>query len=151
MNKVILLGRLTADPELRQTPNNISVTSFTVAVNRPFTKGAERQADFIDCVAWRNSAEFVSRYFTKGKPILVEGRLQVRSYEDKQGNKRRAYEVVCDNVSFVEGTRPDGSSGTYVAPAAPAAPAPAADTGVAYSNGDVGDFQEVDGYDDLPF
>ena len=103
-----MLGRLTADPELRQTPNNISVTSFTVAVNRPFTKGAERQADFIDCVAWRNSAEFVSRYFTKGKPILVEGRLQVRSYEDKQGNKRRAYEVVCDNVSFVEGTRPDG-------------------------------------------
>ncbi|WP_343253202.1 single-stranded DNA-binding protein [Ligaoa zhengdingensis] len=151
MNKVILLGRLTADPELRQTPNNISVTSFTVAVNRPFTKGAERQADFIDCVAWRNSAEFVSRYFTKGKPILVEGRLQVRSYEDKQGNKRRAYEVVCDNVSFVEGTRPDGPSGTYAAPAAPAAPAPAADTGVAYSNGDVGDFQEVDGYDDLPF
>lgn len=146
-----MLGRLTADPELRQTPNNISVTSFTVAVNRPFTKGAERQADFIDCVAWRNSAEFVSRYFTKGKPILVEGRLQVRSYEDKQGNKRRAYEVVCDNVSFVEGTRPDGSSGTYAAPAAPAAPAPAADTGVAYSNGDVGDFQEVDGYDDLPF
>lgn len=147
-----MLGRLTADPELRQTPNNISVTSFTVAVNRPFTKGAERQADFIDCVAWRNSAEFVSRYFTKGKPILVEGRLQVRSYEDKQGNKRRAYEVVCDNVSFVEGTRPDSPSGTYAAPVAPVvAPAPAADAGVAYSNGDVGDFQEVDGYDDLPF
>ena len=149
MNKVILLGRLTADPELRQTPSNVPVASFTVAVNRPFNKNAaERQADFIDCVAWRNSAEFVSKYFTKGKPILVEGRLQVRSYEDKQGNKRRAYEVVCDNISFVEGApRDNAAPASFAAPPAHAAE-PA---GVAYSSGDAGDFQEVEGYDDLPF
>lgn len=149
MNKVILLGRLTADPELRQTPSNVPVASFTVAVNRPFNKNAaERQADFIDCVAWRNSAEFVSKYFTKGKPILVEGRLQVRSYEDKQGNKRRAYEVVCDNISFVEGAPRDSAApASFAAPPAHAAE-PA---GVAYSSGDAGDFQEVEGYDDLPF
>lgn len=154
MNKVFLLGRLTADPELRQTASNVAVASFTVAVNRPFNRNAaERQADFIDCVAWRNSAEFVSKYFTKGKPILVEGRLQVRSYEDKQGVKRRAYEVVCDNVNFVEGaSRSEGASGSFPAPAAdPSAPNIPANTGVAYSSGDVGDFQEVDSYDDLPF
>jgi len=148
VNKVLLLGRLTADPELRQTQSNVSVASFTVAVNRPFTKGAERQADFIDCVAWRNTADFVCKYFSKGKPILVEGRLQVRSYEDKQGIKRRATEVVCDNVNFVEGApRTEGTS-SYSAPAPAGAPA---DSGVAYSSGDVGDFQEVEGYDDLPF
>lgn len=148
MNKVILLGRLTADPELRQTPSNIPVASFSIAVNRPFNKNAaERQADFIDCVAWRNSAEFVSKYFSKGKPILVEGRLQVRSYEDKQGNKRRAYEVVCDNISFVEGAaKSDTGSAAFSSPPPSAEPA-----GVAYSSGSAGDFQEVEGYDDLPF
>lgn len=152
MNKVILLGRLTADPELRQTPSNISVASFTVAVNRPFSKGAERQADFIDCVAWRNSADFVSKYFSKGKPILVEGRLQVRSYEDKQGVKRRAYEVVCDNVSFVEGApKTEGAPSSYAPPAPSDEHAPPAQSGVAYSSGSAGDFQEVEGYDDLPF
>lgn len=149
MNKVLLLGRLTADPELRQTQNNISVASFTVAVNRPFVKGAERQADFIDCVAWRNTAEFVCKYFNKGKPILVEGRLQVRSYEDKQGIKRRATDVVCDNVNFVEGAAKNEGTSSYSAPE-PSSSAHT-DSGVAYSSGDVGDFQEVDGYDDLPF
>ena len=149
MNKVILLGRLTADPELRQTPSNVPVASFTVAVNRPFNKNAaERQADFIDCVAWRNSAEFVSKYFAKGKPILVEGRLQVRSYEDKQGVKRRAYEVVCDNVNFVEGAPKNEGAPAY---SAPAMPSESPSAGVAYSSGDAGDFQEVEGYDDLPF
>ena len=151
MNKVILLGRLTADPELRQTPSNVPVASFTVAVNRPFNKNAaERQADFIDCVAWRNSAEFVSKYFAKGKPILVEGRLQVRSYEDKQGVKRRAYEVVCDNVNFVEGAAKNEGAPAYSAPSPSSFDAPAS-AGVAYSSGDAGDFQEVEGYDDLPF
>lgn len=149
MNKVILLGRLTADPELRQTPSNLSVASFTVAVNRPVSKGNERQADFIDCVAWRNTADFVCKYFNKGKPILVEGKLQVRNYEDKQGNKRRAYEVVCDNINFVEGApKNEGAAPSYSAPALSNAPA---DSGVAYSSGDAGDFQEVEGYDDLPF
>lgn len=135
MNKVFLLGRLTADPEPRQTQNNISVASFTVAVNRPFTKGAERQADFIDCVAWRAQADFLCKYFTKGKPILVEGRLQARSYEDKQGIKRRTTEVICDNVSFVEGSKSEGKSID--------APEPA----------DTGSFTDApqDSYDDLPF
>ncbi|MCI5801390.1 MAG: single-stranded DNA-binding protein [Oscillospiraceae bacterium] len=153
MNKVFLLGRLTADPELRQTASNISVTSFTVAVNRPYTKGAERQADFIDVVAWRQSAEFVCRYFQKGKPILVEGRLQVRDYTDKNGNKRRVYEVQADNVSFVEGAGNGGNTGgaspSYNnSPSPSAAPEP---SGVAYSSGDAGDFEEVGGFDDLPF
>lgn len=103
MNKIFLLGRLTKDPELRQTQAGISVAAFTIAVNRPYTKGKEKQADFIDCVAWRGTADFVCKYFAKGAPILAEGSLQVRSYEDKQGVKRRVFEVVCDNVSFVDG------------------------------------------------
>lgn len=152
MNKVFLLGRLTADPELRQTASNISVTSFTVAVNRPYVKGAERQADFIDVVAWRQSAEFVCRYFQKGKPILVEGRLQVRDYTDKNGNKRRAYEVQADNVSFVEGAGNGGGGNTSPSYGnSPSPSVPSENTGVAYSSGDTGDFEEVGGFDDLPF
>lgn len=149
MNRVILLGRLTADPELRQTQSNISVASFSVAVNRPFVKGAERQADFINCVAWRNTADFLCKYFTKGKPILIEGRLQIRNYEDKQGQKRTAAEVVCDNVSFVEGApKTEGGAG-YSAPAQPHSESP--ESGAAYASGAASDFQEVEGYDDLPF
>ncbi|MEF9853774.1 MAG: single-stranded DNA-binding protein [Hydrogenoanaerobacterium sp.] len=152
MNKVFLLGRLVADPELRQTQSNISVASFRVAVNRPYTKGAERTADFIDCVAWRNSADFLCKCFTKGKPILLEGRLQIRSYEDKQGQKRTAAEVVCDNISFVEGSsKADGASGNYTPPAQASSPAPATESGAAYASGAASDFQEVEGYDDLPF
>ena len=98
-NKVILIGNLTADPELKQTPSGISVCSFTIAVNRKMAKNGE--CDFINIQAWRQTAEFVSRYFKKGKPILVCGQLQTRQYEDKQGNKRTATEVVADEVSFV--------------------------------------------------
>ena len=148
-NKVIIMGRLTADPELRQTPNNISVTSFTVACDRAYSKSAERQTDFIDCVAWRSTAEFVCRYFQKGKPILVEGRLQVTNYTDKNGEKRRRYEVVADNVHFVDGSRNNnsGDSGNpFCAPAANGA-----NTGVAYSSGNTEDFEEISGLDDLPF
>lgn len=146
-NKAIIMGRLTADPELRQTPSNISVTSFTVACDRSFSKGAERQTDFIDCVAWRNTAEFVCRYFQKGKPILVEGRIQVTSYTDKNGEKRRRYEVVADNVNFVVGSKNDsGDSGNTFS-----APANNANTGVSFSSGNTEDFEEVGGLDDLPF
>ena len=105
LNKVILMGRLVADPELRQTPNGVSVCAFRIAVDRAYS-GKEKQADFIDIVAWRQSAEFVSKYFSKGKMIIVEGSIQTRNYEDRNGNKRTAVEVVADNVQFGE---PKGS------------------------------------------
>ena len=100
-NKVILIGNMTADAELKQTTGGVSVCSFTIAVNRRFTKDGEQSCDFITVQAWRQSAEFVARFFTKGKPILVCGQLQVRSWTDKDGNKRYATEVVADEVSFV--------------------------------------------------
>lgn len=101
LNRVILMGRITHDLELRTTQSGLSVLSFVVAVDRSFVKqGEERQSDFIDCVAWRQQAEFINRYFSKGRMIAVEGTLQTRSYEDKNGNKRKAVEVVVDNVSF---------------------------------------------------
>ena len=98
-NKVILIGNLTADPELKQTPSGLSVCSFTIAVNRKMAKNGE--CDFFNIETWRQTAEFVSRYFKKGKPILVCGQLQTRQWEDKQGNKRTVTEVVADEVSFV--------------------------------------------------
>lgn len=147
-NKAILIGRLTADPELRQTPNGVSVASFSIAVNRSFTsKGGERQTDFIDIVAWRQTAEFVCRYFAKGKLILIEGSIQTRQYTDKQGNNRRAWEVVADSAHFAESKNASaGQSGggdTY----RQEAPAPAP----AYSSGSVDDFMEIDDDGDLPF
>lgn len=102
INKAILMGRLTADPELRQTPSGTSVCTFTVAVNRPYRADKEQQADFIEVVAWKGAAEFVSRYFSKGKMIIVEGSIQTRGYEDRNGNKRKAVEVVANNVQFGE-------------------------------------------------
>lgn len=104
MNTIIIMGRLTADPELRQTQSGLSVTSFTVAVDRSFVKqGEERQTDFINVVAWNKTAEFVSKWFTKGQMIAVQGSLQIRSYEDKEGKKRTAAEVIANNVSFCGG------------------------------------------------
>ena len=100
-NKVILIGNLTADPELKQTQGGISVCSFTIAVNRRFTKDGEQSCDFINIQAWRHQAEFVSKYFNKGKPILVCGQLQTRNWTDKDGNKRYATEVVAEELSFV--------------------------------------------------
>lgn len=100
-NKVILIGNLTSDPELKQTTSGISVCSFGIAVNRKRTKDGEQACDFITIQAWRQQAEFVSRYFKKGKPILICGQIQTRSYTDKQNNKRTAVEVVADEVSFV--------------------------------------------------
>lgn len=100
LNKAILMGRLTADPELRHTQNNIPVTSFTLAVDRTF--GQDKQTDFLDIVAWRNTAEFVSKWFRKGMLMAVSGRIQTRTWEDKQGNKRKSVEVVADEAFFAE-------------------------------------------------
>lgn len=107
LNKVILIGNLVADPELKKTPNGVSVTSFRIAIGRRFTRDGEApQADFIDIVAWRNTAEFVTQYFNKGKPILVCGSIQSRNWTDQNGQKRYTVEVVADEVSFVE-RKPD--------------------------------------------
>ena len=113
LNHITIMGRLTRDPELRRTGSGIAVASFTVAVDRDFggRDGGERETDFIDCVAWRQTGEFVSKYFTKGRMIVVSGRLQIRSWTDKDGNKRRTAEVVADNVYFGESKRSsEGSS-----------------------------------------
>jgi single-strand DNA-binding protein len=152
LNVAVLMGRLVADPELRQTPNGVSVTSFTLAVDRSYVKsGAERQTDFIDIVAWRNTAEFVCKYFRKGQLMAVQGSIQTRSYTDKEGNKRKAFEIVADNVHFAESKR-DGASGTghFAGPENNSAnqmekPAPA------YSSGNADDFEEIPSDDDLPF
>ena len=104
MNHIVLMGRLTRDPELRHTPNGIAVASFSLAVDRGFTPrdGGERQTDFIDIVAWRHNAEFVSKYFIKGQMAAVAGRLQIRDWTDKEGNKRKSAEVVAENIYFAE-------------------------------------------------
>lgn len=179
LNVIVLMGRLVADPELRHTPNDIPVCSFRVAVDRNFVaKGSnERQADFIDIVAWRQSAEFVSRYFTKGSMIAVQGSLQTRSYEDKQGNRRTAFEVVADHVSFCGSKRESGGSAyggertsSYEnrAPAYDRGPAfgqdnaggdggfgvptfPADPAPAAFTSGGDNGFEEIMGDDDLPF
>jgi single-strand DNA-binding protein len=107
LNHIVLMGRLVRDPELRRTGNGTPVTSFTLAVDRDFSAGeaGEKETDFIDCVAWRKTAEFVSKYFTKGKMAVASGRLQIRSWNDKEGNKRRTAEVIADNVYFAESKR----------------------------------------------
>ena len=113
LNHITIMGRLTRDPELRRTGSGVAVASFTVAVDRDFggRDGGERETDFIDCVAWRQTGEFVSKYFTKGRMIVVSGRLQIRSWTDKDGNKRRTAEVVADNCYFGDSKR-DGDSGS---------------------------------------
>ena len=113
LNHITIMGRLTRDPELRRTGSGIAVASFTVAVDRDFggRDGGEKETDFIDCVAWRQTGEFVSKYFTKGSMIVVSGRLQIRNWNDKDGNKRRSAEVVADNVYFGESRRSSDSNG----------------------------------------
>jgi single-strand DNA-binding protein len=114
LNVAVLMGRLTKDPELRQTPNGVSVTTFTIAVDRNYTpKGQERQADFIDIVAWRNTAEFVCKYFRKGQLVAVQGSIQTRSYTDRDGNKRKAVEIVADSVHFAESKKDSSNNNTY--------------------------------------
>ena len=116
LNHITIMGRLTRDPELRRTGSGIAVASFTVAVDRDFggRDGGEKETDFIDCVAWRQTGEFVSKYFTKGRMIVVSGRLQIRNWTDKEGNKRRSAEVVADNCYFGDSKREsDGGSASY--------------------------------------
>ena len=117
LNVSVLMGRLVADPELRHTQNDIAVTSFTLAVERAYKSGEDRQADFIDVVAWRNTAEFVCKYFRKGQMMIVQGSIQTRTYEDKNGSKRKAVEVVANNVTFGQ-AKAAGESGGQKAPAA---------------------------------
>ena len=144
LNVVVLSGRLTADPELKTTANGISVCSFSIAVERRFKSGEERQSDFINIVTWRSSAEFVSKYFKKGQMIAIRGPIQTRKYQDKDGNNRTAFEVVADDVQFADFARREGDA----APAAAAAPA----TPASYSNAGAGDFTSIDEVDeDLPF
>ena len=101
LNKIFIMGRLTRDPELRRTPSGTPVTSFSLAVDRDYkSQSGEKETDFIDVVAWRSTAEFVAKYFTKGRMAVVEGRLQIRDWQDKDGNKRTAFEVLADDVSF---------------------------------------------------
>ena len=126
LNHITIMGRLTRDPELRRTGSGVAVASFTVAVDRDMApQGQEKETDFIDCVAWRQTGEFVSKYFTKGRMIVVSGRLQIRSWTDKEGNKRRTAEVVADNCYFGDSKHDDnhgnqgGYGGGYAAPAAP--------------------------------
>ena len=142
LNCAVLMGRLIADPELRTTTNNVSVTSFRIAVDRSFVKpGEERQADFIDIVAWRQTADFVCRYFKKGSMIAVQGSIQTRNYEDKNGNKRTAVEIVADNVSFCGSKSENNSNATSYTPAP---------TNAAQGNFG-GDSEAVEDDDGLPF
>lgn len=147
LNSVILMGRLTADPELRTTTTGRNVCSFAIAVDRSYSKaGEERQTDFINIVAWENTANFVSRYFSKGSMIAIRGELQSRRYEDKTGAKRTAYEVIAREVSFCGSKAETGTTGGSYAPAA-AAPAQAP----AYQTAVPGDFEEITDDEDLPF
>lgn len=148
INNVVIMGRLTADPELRQTPNGIEVTSFSVAVDRGYARqGEERQTDFINCVAWRQSAKFITSYFRKGSMIAITGSIQTRNYEDKTGARRTATEVVVNNASFC-GSKSEtgtGASQSSYAGDTYSAPTPS------YSTGSDSDFEELSGDDDLPF
>lgn len=146
LNTAVIMGRLTADPELRHTPQGLSVTRFTVAVDRSYQKaGTERQTDFIDVVCRRQTADFVTRYFRKGSMIAIEGSIQTGSYE-KDGVRRRTFEIVANNVSFCGEKRDSGSTmqSTY-------APSAGSVQGASYAAGDTGDFEEITGDDDLPF
>ena len=147
LNRIILMGRLTRDPELRHTQTGTAVASFSLAVDRDFRNrdSGEKGVDFIDVVAWRNTAEFVSKYFTKGRMAVVEGRLQIRDWTDREGGKRRSAEVVADNIYFGDSKR-DGETGgaSFSRPAAPA------DYGMPPVGGDqFADLADDDG--ELPF
>ena len=124
LNHITIMGRMTRDPELRRTGSGVAVTSFTLAVDRDFaSNGGEKETDFIDCVAWRQTGEFVDKYFKKGSMAVASGRLQIRSWTDKDGNKRRSAEVVADNVYFGDSKKNESYSGGFTAPAPTGAPA----------------------------
>ncbi len=154
LNVAAIMGRLTADPELRHTPSDVAVTTFTLAVDRSYARqGQERQTDFINVVAWRQTAEFVCKYFTKGQMMAVSGSIQTRNYEDKQGNKRTAFEIVANDVSFTGSKRESGGQQSGYNSPAPSVQKPAAfsEPAPAYSSGSNEDFEEILGDDDLPF
>ncbi len=141
INSVVLMGRLTYDPELRTTPNGISVVRIQLACDRNFQRsGEERKADFIDVTAWRQTAEFISRYFRKGSMIAVEGSIQTENFTDKDGNKRKSVQVVANNVSFCGTKAESGTDSAFNQPAP------------SYASADNSDFEEIiDDDDDLPF
>lgn len=154
LNSVCLMGRLVADPELRTTPSGVSVCSFRIAVDRNYQgKDQERKADFINIVAWRGTADFVSRYFHKGSMVVVQGSIRTESYTDKEGNKRTSFDVQADNVMFGESKSASGSG--YAQSTAPAFNAPQqpayTESRPAFSTANAGDFEEIVGDEDLPF
>ena len=118
LNHITIMGRMTKSPEMRRTGNGVAVTSFTIAVDRDYNPkdGGEKEVDFIDCNAWRGTGEFVSKHFSKGSMIIVSGRLQIRNWTDKDGNKRRTAEVVADSVYFGDSKKSDQGNSTYTAP-----------------------------------
>lgn len=129
LNRCTIMGRLTSDPEIRRTGSGVAVTSFTIACDRDFGSNGEKETDFVEIVCWRNTAEFVSKYFSKGRMAVVSGRLQIRSWTDKDGNKRRTAEIVADNVYFGDskqdgGNQNNGYTGSVKADSAPGAFAP---------------------------
>lgn len=151
LNRVVLMGRLAAEPELRQTPNGVSVVAFRIAVNRTYNR---ELTDWIDIVAWRQQAEFVSKYFNKGSMIIVEGSLQSRTYDDKQGNKRYVTEVVADQVHFAESKNQAGAKPATKSPNFPVPKAVENEPvkGSSFSIGEISDYEEIDTDDgELPF
>ncbi len=153
LNVVVLTGRLVADPELRHTPSDVAVTSFTIAVNRRFARpGEERQTDFIDIVAWRNTAEFICKYFSKGQLIAVEGSIQTGSYQDKDGNKRKTFEIVARDAQFAESKRDSVAESSFSSGDSSDSANKEKEPGSnSYSSGSDSDFQTIESDDDLPF
>ena len=134
-NLVVLTGRLTADPELKTTQNGVSVTSFSLAVNRNYKSGEEQETDFINIVAWRQTAELITKFFKKGSMIGIEGSIQTRKYKDKDGNNRTVFEVIANNIQFVESKRNNDTN----------------EQSNSFSNATENDFTEFDDSEDLPF
>lgn len=157
MNKVILTGRLTADPELKQTQSGVSVARFTVAVNRPYSKDKDKQeADFISCTAWRNTAEFISRYFSKGDPIEIEGAWRNNNYTDQNGVKHYSADCLVNEVSFTQSKKSESTGSSYSAPANSGYQPPTNNSGYQTPTGnagygDLGDFEEILNDGDVPF
>lgn len=150
LNVVAIIGRLVADPELKTTPAGINVCAFRIACDRSFVQqGQQRQADFIDVVAWRHNADFLCKHFAKGSMVAVQGRLQTRQYQDRNGNKRTAVEVVADSLSFAGSSKKPG--GQAVDEGGEAPPSDYRDPAPAYSQGNADDFAVIDDNDDLPF
>ena len=144
LNHITIMGRLTRDPEMRRTGSGVAVTSFTIACDRDFGQNGQKETDFVDVTAWRNTGEFVSKYFTKGRMAVVSGRLQIRSWTDKDGNKRKSAEVVADNVYFGDSKTDSSSGGSYGTPAMASYSAP--------TSAPASDYAMLDDFDSqLPF